>query len=292
MSSIATDQNSQHNIDYLIAQKFFYSRAKKVRNIRIIISTALALFSPILIYICPKLIIKVGVVGGLCCLLTYSLKKLIEDNDIEKASKIQEEFDVDLFKIPWNNVLVGDKISHEEISYAKRKFKGNLFKFKNWYKGISEFPYPLDVLLCQRSNLVWDWRLKKVFSIVIFFVLISYFVLTIVWSFMIDLKLIEYILGLFVPALSGYLIAIDEGIEHYKASVKREELEMKINKLLDLVLKDWRLLGIDKLRQIQDCIFRFRNGPLVPDWFYWIYRDSYEENMKSALDNFKAKLSL
>ena len=251
-----------------------------------------ALLTPVIIYKWSDTITSIGVIGGLWALASYFLKKFLEDVNIDKASTIQEEFDVGLFKLPWNKVLVGEKISPEEISCAKRQFKGDISKLRNWYKGISGFPYPLDVLLCQRSNLVWDWRLKKTYSITILLVLIIYFVFTIVWSSVLDLRLADYLIGLFIPALSGYFIGIDEATEHYKAYIKREKLEKKINKLSETALSNIKLLKVEELRQVQDCIFEFRKGPLVPDWFYWIFRDSYGKDIKSALNSFKRKLKL
>jgi len=291
MSNISTNQNLPRSIDFLIAQRFFYSKAKKTRNTRIIISVFFALLTPIIIYKWSETITIIGVIAGLWILMSHFLKKLLEDVNINKAAKIQEEFDVSLFKLTWNNILVGNKISPEEISYAKKQFNGNVSKLKNWYEGISKFPYPLDVLLCQRSNLVWDWRLKKIYSIVLFILLIMYFIITVIWSSVLDLKLAEYLTGLFIPALAGYFIGIDEAIEHYKGSSIRKKLEETINELSDIALNNnVESLEITKLRQIQDCIFRFRKGPLVPDWFYFFHRDSYEENMVLALKNFKNKL--
>lgn len=286
MSTISSNQNSEHHITQLIAQRFFYSKAKKIRNIRIIISILFALLTPVIIYIWPETITIIGIIAGLWVLASYFLNKLFENVNINKAAIIQEEFDIDLFKLPWNDVLVGNKISPEEISYAQKQFKGDVSKLRNWYKGISEFPYPIDVLLCQRSNLVWDWRLKRTYSIVIFFILIIYFVFTLIFSSILNLELAEYLLGLLIPALSGYFMGIEEAVEHRKGSSKSKKLEETINKLSD----NLELLNIEKLRQIQDCIFNFRKGPLVLDWFYFFHRNTYEENMISALDSFKNKL--
>jgi len=79
---------------------------------------------------------------------------------------------------------------------------------------------------------------------------------------------------------------------HFKASTKRNKLEQKINELSDNIFKKGpTILNATELRQIQDCIFEFRKGPMVPDWFYWFFRDSYENNMTKALENFKRKLA-
>lgn len=290
MSDITVNQNSSHNIDLLIAQRFYYSKAKTLRNIRLIISVLFALISPIVIYNTSNYISLIGTIGGIWALFAFLSKQLLENTNIEKAAKIQEEFDTTLYEMSWNNILVVEKVPHEDISFAKRRFRGSTTKLKNWYSNVSEFPYPLDVLLCQRSNLVWDWRLKKIFSITIFCTLTIYFIATIVLSSAIELRLSEYILGLFLPALSGYFIGIDEGADHFRSSQKRRVLEKKINNLSDVALNKKKSLKITELRQIQNCIYEFRKGPLIPDWFYWFFRKDYNKNMIAALNNFKRRL--
>ncbi len=291
MSEISRKQNLDHNIDLLIAQRFYYSQAKKIRNFRIAISIIFALLSPFIIFYITNWSAIIGTIGGTWAIISYILKKLFENSNIEKAAKIQEEFDTSLFDMDWNTVLVGEKISCEEINHAKKKFKGDIEKLKDWYSDVSKFSYPADVLLCQRSNLVWDWRLKRKYAITIIIITLLYFISTIIICSILDLKVAEYILGLFLPALSGYFIAIDEGIDHFKASIKRKNLENKINELSELALSNQKALNITNLRQIQDCIFEFRKGPMVADFFYWFFRDDFENNMKNALDSFRKKLT-
>lgn len=290
MTEISFEQNLDHNIDLLAAQRFYYSQTKKFRNFRIIISIVFALIAPLIIFHKPGWATIIGSIGSIWVLVAYLLKKLLESFNIEKAIKIQEEFDTSLFKMRWNGVLVGEKVSYEDIDYAKRKFKGDREKLKNWYSDISGFPYPVDVLLCQRSNLVWDWRLKRKYAIVISAITLMYFIITIILSSNLGLKISEYIFGLFLPALSGYFIAIDESLDHFKASSKRKDLEGKINNLSSVALIDNGNLNIDDLRQIQDCIFEFRKGPSVADFFYWLFRDSFESSMVSAVEDFRRKL--
>lgn len=290
MSKISINQNQVDNIDLLIAQRFFYSRAKKIRGIRIVTSILIALISPIALFYFKSYLVIIGAIGGIWALVAYIIKNLLENSNIEKGAKIQENFDTSVFEISWNAVLAGEKVPYEDINYAKTKFKGNIDKLKDWYSDVSDFPSPLDILLCQRSNLVWDWRLKRIYAIAIFSFVIFYFIATIIFCSIIDLKLSEYILGLFLPALSGYFLGIDESIMHFKASTKRNKLEQKINGLADNVSKNGlAILNNTELRQIQDCIFEFRKGPMVPDWFYWFFRDSYENNMIKTLENFRRK---
>lgn len=65
-------------------------------------------------------------------LIAYQIEKL-ESGYIEKGAKIQEKFDINLFNIRWNNVLVGNQISPEDIRDFSSEFKGDEEKLKNWY---------------------------------------------------------------------------------------------------------------------------------------------------------------
>lgn len=289
MSEISTQQNLDHNIDLLVAQRFYYSRAKKLRNLRLIISVVFALVPPFILFTVPNWATTIGTIGGVWALFAFLLKTLFEDSNITKAAKVQEEFDVSLFKIPWNKVLVGDKIPHEDVNYAKKKFWGNKETLKDWYSDVSGFPYPVDVLLCQRNNLVWDWRLKRRYSIGFFVIAIAYFILTLILCSAFELKISEYIAMFFLPALSGYFLALDEGKDHLKASNKLRDLEKKLNDLLEIAITDHSKLGIKDLRQIQDCIFDFRKGPMVADWVYFFCRNDFEDNMTKTLDDFRRR---
>ena len=71
MSNITEKQNFQISIDYLIAQRYYYSFAKKCRNLRLFLSISLALLSPILIYKWPASISILGVIGGLWIVVAY-----------------------------------------------------------------------------------------------------------------------------------------------------------------------------------------------------------------------------
>jgi len=287
---ITKRQNLQESIDLLIAQRYYYNRAKKFRNPRLYISIIIAASSPLIVYKWPEYISILGVIGGLWIILAYIIKAYFENSNINKAATIQEEFDVSLYKIPWNEILVRKKIIPEEINSAKRKFKENVSLLKDWYGNLSGVSYPFDVILCQRSNLVWDWRLKRGYSFFIFAAILIYFIFTLIVAASNNLKLTEYILSLFLPALSVYIFGIDEGSEHYKAAIKRKDLEEEIQRILDNASTDPPSINIEELRKIQDCIYNFRKGPLVPNWFYKVSREKYEKDMKAALTKLKKQI--
>jgi len=175
---ITSRQNSQESIDLLIAQRYYYSRAKKFRNPRLYISIILAASSPLIVHKWPEYIFMLGIIGGLWTIVAYFIKICFENSNVIRAATIQEEFDTSLYKLPWNRILVGKKVTPEEINLAKRKFKENVSLLKDWYGNLLGVPYPFDIILCQRSNLVWDWRLKKSYSFFIFAGIAIYFILT------------------------------------------------------------------------------------------------------------------
>ncbi|MBP9702870.1 hypothetical protein KBD69_04235 [Candidatus Woesebacteria bacterium] len=288
MSYISVNQNQRENIDRLASQRYFYSVGKKLHNSRLLISIFFAIFTPLLVILYPSTKITAGVMSSLWVIASFILQN-IEKKIVNLAVNIQEEIDTGLFRMSWNYALAGEKPSEESIIYGSKKFEGDMELLKDWYGDVSGFPYPLDVLLCQRSNLAWDWRLKRIFSLLLSLIILIFFLSTIIIGIKFGLTVYDFILVLVLPCIPSYVMGIQEARDFNSDSINRAGLETKISKLSESVLVNDHNLQIDELRNIQDSIYIYRKGPLVPDWVFYILRNFFENTMQNSLNTFKEK---
>lgn len=282
--SILEFQNSSASLRLLASQRHLYTQAKHLQLWRVIGTIGLAAIAPLIYYLIPDSRAILAGIGGVWLLISRVVLEGIEAKRIKQAAKIQEQFDVELFKLPWNRVLVGNKLSPELISSADRGYTGDREKLKDWYADTGNVPYPLDVLLCQRANLVWDWRLRRHYACGISALTGLLFGLGVILAIATNLTLLDYLLALLIPSLAALLKGVEVARAHFKTAAEKEKIEREISVLWEAGLRDPISVSREQCRCIQDCIYVLRSkGPLVPDkWYTWL-RDRYRVDMQSAV---------
>lgn len=281
MNTININQNLKSNIDLLIAQRYFYSKSKKIKHFRLIISLVLSIVLPVLTLKNSEEINTTWftVLSSFWFVVSFILKETIENSAAKKGAILQEKFDVNLFGIRWNSILAEDSTSSEDIIEAKQKYQGDTSELKNWYGNIDQnLEKNKAVLLCQRSNIVWDTKLRNNYSIMLGLLFIIHLLLFLVLGVLYDIKLFDFVLGILIPSLPIYESVLKEIIDNNRCAHSRNERKKLI---LNLLKRDRKISSSD-LRQIQDFIFQSRNDTLVPDFFYKIFKNNFEKNMQNT----------
>ncbi len=283
---IAKRQNEKDSLELLAAQRFVYSIAKKFRNPRIWFSLILTAIAPIIIILFPTLKIHLGIIGGVWAIIAYLLS-LDETKKVKIAATIQEEFDTHVFALDWNEILVGHKVSHEIIHNYSLKYKDKS-EFQNWYGDLKGINNTLSILICQRSNLVWDWRLRRTFARVIIVFLSIFLIAGIIISTTNHLALDTYLLSILLPSASAYILGVKEIIDNFNCASSKESLEKKIYGIWEKCIENSTIPGKSEMRQIQDRIYLLRtNTALIPDYWYNKYKSDYETSMQGTIDKYK-----
>lgn len=76
------------------------------------------------------------------------------------AAMLQEDFDVDLFGLPWNP-QIGSRPLPELVHDLAGRFSGDRNSKRDWYVDVSALPQAYAVLICQRESLIWDFRQRR-----------------------------------------------------------------------------------------------------------------------------------
>ncbi|WP_051904438.1 S-4TM family putative pore-forming effector [Hippea jasoniae] len=166
------EQNNEEFIKLLKAQRYYYKVAKRWQMGRFLISILI----PILFVIAKlKLLnefeyyrdsfawVKLPWVVSIS-LLWVALSfvfKYFEKRYISIGAAIQEEFDTKLFGIEKNKICFFKEPTPEEISNGEKKFKGNTESLNNWYPVSNSGNKFGNILLAQRTNLIWTENLKN-----------------------------------------------------------------------------------------------------------------------------------
>ena len=284
------DQNSETSLRLLAAQRQRYSTAKTLRSIRVYLSAIMAITVPVLSYKYPVTTNYLAVAGGVWLLLSTLVLKRTENSLIQTGAKIQEQFDTQLFGLPWNTVLVGHPVSKELVISAAENFTGDKEDLRNWYPDTSSMGLPMSILVCQRSNLVWDWRLTRSYGCLVGIVTAAIFVAGIVAAVITDQKLVDYLLKFLIPSSAILVAGIETFRDHLEIATKKQEKEQEVNRLWEQTKQRPESLTLDQCRQLQDYIFSLRSRqPLVSDWWYKMLRGRYERDMRQAADEFSSE---
>lgn len=283
--SIYELQNLDENLRLLAAQRQLYGEAKRLQQWREAGTIGLVAIAPLIYYLVPNSRTALALVGAAWLLVSRLLLENIEKEKVKQAATIQEQFDTGLFGLPWNKVLVGNKVSPELVNSAATSYEGDKQELKNWYPNTDDIPFPLNILLCQRANLVWDWRLRRRYASIVLTLTALIFFAGVAIGLATNSTLLTYLLAILIPSLA----ALTSGIEIVKTQFSIADEKYQLEKLVSVAwnegLRDQKSVSKDLCRNIQDSIYVLRNKRhMVPDRVYRWLQDRYEIDMQSAVE--------
>jgi hypothetical protein len=282
MNDILKNQNSEYSIGKLSAQRYLYSRAKYIFISRLALSVVFAIVGPILIFNFESIKIYVAVFAIFYTVIDFFFLRKVENDYRKQGAIIQELFDTELFMLPWNGIVVGDKPDEENVYAYSQKYKSknkNLDNLNNWYSNeVSNLNISQACAVCQRTNVWWDvsLRTRLLISLISFIFLLTFLI------FIFLCKNSENLFLFIASLLPFYETLLDYAKSQFSSIDKIKKLKTHIEKVLDKIIArsiDDVSLKTD-LRIIQDEIFRHRATCLfVPDFFYKFFRNKQEEQM-------------
>lgn len=274
------EQNNKEFIKLLKAQRYYYQVAKRWQMSRLLIS----IFIPIL-FIFAKinwLDMSSIVILSLIWVALSFIFRICEKKYIYLGASIQEEFDTSLFKIGKNTICFPEPSNIMEIiNKGAEKFKGNVEKIKNWYPLENSGNRFLNILISQRTNIVWDRRLKERYRNFLIGLIVLIFIIEVIIAFFLNPSFKEAVSILFLSSFPLYFLLGEYAYELHN-QIKSNNIVDKqilnicesINKFSDIDLKF-------KCRQIQDYIYEKNRlkSILIPERLYWLRRDKDNDDI-------------
>ncbi|MFI8311955.1 S-4TM family putative pore-forming effector [Streptomyces microflavus] len=279
---IAVVQNTERARRFLAAQSTLYSDAKRIHDIRLFTVVSLALLTVVLALAFPGVRMTVGAIGGSTAFLWSVISSEREKRCRREAASVQEEFDTLVFSLPWNSFLA-DRPSPTVVTEAAARYKGN--RTKDWYPDTQNVVRPLDVLICQRSNLGWGASMHRFYAACLTGVLVLLIVLGIGVSLVANFSLAESLTGVLVPLLAPVRELIEMIRANRDSGDSKVKLESKVLAVWDHGVSGSGLASLEDCRVVQDRILAIRqSNSHIPDWLDAFRRNRNERLMQQGAD--------
>lgn len=218
--------------------------------------------------------------------------KKLRDN----AARIQELFDTKVLDMNWNEISVGKKPEPELIHEEAQKHgleEEKVTSLRQWYPVVIDtVPEIFGVIICQRSNVWWDSRMRRKYALFIRVILVCIALGLIGYGLYEKKDMFEFLAYIVAPLASTYVFGYRQMIEHGDAADR-------LDKLKELSEKIWSDAkggkDVDELkincRSLQDQIFdhRKRNPPIFDFLFKW-FMDENETLMNKGAKMLVAEL--
>lgn len=288
--SIVENQELPENIKLLAAQKNIYSRAKNIIGLQMILSVPIAICAVITAIVKPELKEYIAIWGILVVVFdlfvfTPWVKKLQDS-----AARIQELFDTKVYGLEWNEISVG-KRPEPELIYEEASKHGideaDIADLRKWYPTIIEkVPEMFGIIISQRSNVWWDARMRRKYTLSIRVILVSIALGLIGYGVYEKKDMLEFLAFIVVPLASTYIFGYRQMIDHGDAADRLDMLKELSEKIWSNALagKKVTVLKLES-RALQDQIFEHRkkNPPIFDFLFRW-FRDGNEVLMNKGAE--------
>jgi hypothetical protein len=268
-ASIKERQDRPPHLQRLLAYSHLYQVAQRWRRVRTVGAFALAASAPVFtIYLPAEASIRGAISAGWLVIGRLLLSGL-EQNANLQAARVQELYDTELFRLPWNQALAGRRPTPDDVASASRHIK-NQAPYLDWYSiDLGDTPWPGDVLLCQRQSAVWSRRDHRAYGVFIMLVSAAWSTGIIALALARDMSLTAFLISLFLPSAPAISDAMELARTHWRQSTARRQVEDDAHDVWEQYRNSPVRIPVDACRRIQDAAFLLRrDSPGVPNWFY------------------------
>ncbi|SRR5260370_5861249 len=285
---ISQDQNTPEQLERLAAQRYLYSRAKRLLTGQLFLD----LVSPIILAIIVALFPNFGIYAALIALIIlvsdFSLESL-QSSKREQAAGVQELFDCKLLDLQCYDLIARYIPDTVEIMEAAEKYKRSdptYAALKDWYSPeVDRLPLYLARLVCQRINCLWDVQLRRKYLQRVGTIFFMICVLVITVALIRGLTVGNFLLVVVAPLLPAIGWMIREMRKQNEAIRRKDALKQYAEELWTDALKKY--IAIEEIerksRALQDQIYNNRcSNPLILDMFYKYLQPKNENQMNRS----------
>jgi hypothetical protein len=223
------------------------------------------------------------------CVIDRRYRRLLQE-----GAKCAEEFDTQLFQLPWSRPAAGRKLDPEYVRQSARGWTRGDERLPSWYpKAAGEAPLPIARLLCQRTNVWYDGELRRSYSGYLLLVAILVPALLFAGGAIAGLTAAELLISALVPATPVVVWAMRERFRQMDAAEANDSVKGEAEAVLTSVaageLQPEHCTG--QARQLQSAIYgRRAANPLLFPFIYDRLRPDMEKSMNEGAEEWIERL--
>lgn len=277
--SIQDRQTQPDSLILLAAQRHLYSRAKRVRNISVMIIVGIAILGLIASVIenqqFAHLLASLALLSWLFDQRVLATK---EHALRTEAATIQEAFDCFVLDLPWPSYKGVHRPTNDRVKQLAMTAT-DAGPLENWYPPDSIPADPMMARLhCQRTNCWWDVTLREKWI---------GFLRTLFWALLAVLVLLSASTGITVAKLTAVFASNIRVIAWGLNECDNQAAAIGRLHAIHSFISSFRVEqppSAVEIRGVQDAVFDHRRStPPVPDWFYWWHRRVQEREAGGRL---------
>lgn len=281
-NGIMERQNAPENMKLLAAQKTFYTKAKLIAGSQASLACLTPLIGAIIVGIRPAFDDWAAMLGIFATLLDTAWLDPKQTDFRRCGANTQEQFDSAVLQTTCNVVLRGPCSPEEDIFEASLANSKASAKLTGWYpQAASEVPLSAGRLICQRTNVWWDAKLRKRYRAWILTAVVIFGISILGYDLHQELTLRKCVLGaaLLLPLFQW---AIRESRRQKDGAADLDRLRSYADDLWQHLLEGSITEATLHLKsnELQTAILiGRRERPVVFDWAYGLLRKKQEEQM-------------
>lgn len=293
-NEITVRQTRDENKLILRARDRSYQAAKLTQGIIVSLSIVLPVLGVLVGPLFPEVRPYVALASLVLLVLETALIDRVQKDRLKRGAKLQEQFDTDVFELPWSKFVAGSHVEPEDVRAlsAKPLSAAREGHFDTWYEPcVSQLPLHLARLVCQRTNISYDARLRRKYGGSLLFLTILFGVGLLFAGLAMGLKFPELVMTLFVPFMPVLTWALKERLQQANTAASLTCLGTEWNKIWTRALggaSEAEVTGDS--RDLQDAIYQHReHSPLIFDWVYYRLRATNEDEAHHAAEDLVAR---
>lgn len=286
-NEIPVRQARAENKRLLRARDRNYRSAKWTQGVVVLLSVVLPILGVLVGSNHPAVRPYVALAGLILLVLETALIDRVQKDRQKRGAKLQEQFDTEVFGLPWNRFVAGARVEPEDVRAlsAKPLSRRREAHFDAWYEPcVVALPQHLARLICQRTNISYDARLRRKYGNCLLAVTLLFGIGLLFASLEMGLKFPDLVMTLLVPFTPVLTWALKERMQHANAAASLTNLSSEWEKMWSRALAGATeaVITADS-RDLQDSIYQHRErSPLVFDWVYYRLRTSNEDEARHA----------
>lgn len=293
-NDIPMRQTLDENKRLLRARNRNYRAAKMTQGVLVALSIILPVTGVLGGHYMPEIRPYIALSGLILLLMETALIDRIQKDRLKRGAKLQEQFDTEVLGLPPNRFVTGAPVEPEEVrSLSARPLSDAREEhFRAWYEPcVGRLPIHLARLVCQRTNISYDARLRRKYGGQLLIWTILFGVVLLFVGMGMGLKFPDLVMTLLVPFMPVLTWALKERLQHANAAASLTNLSAEWDKVWTKALggANEAVVTADS-RALQDAIYQHRErSPLVFDWVYYRLRSTNEDEARHAAEELVAR---